>query len=148
MLQSAGAREVRGSVLVLLVAIPLLAMAGWFVHQTVANATVRQQQIRAARVTRTRLVREQLDQETGVRGFTSTHDPVYLKSYYDGQETFANDVVLVRMQLGALPLNDVLALIEEETAIIRRGTAKSSSHSCALDLLRPKRMRCSYAANS
>ena len=117
MLQSAGAREVRGSVLVLLVAIPLLAMAGWFVHQTVANATVRQQQIRAARVTRTRLVREQLDQETGVRGFTSTHDPVYLKSYYDGQETFANDVVLVRMQLGALPLNDVLALIEEETAI-------------------------------
>src|SRR5215469_12135532 len=66
-----------------------LAAAFAVIAAAVNQAANVQQSVRAAQLSRAFVLRLQLDEETGVRGYVETGDPVFLQTYYEGQRRFA-----------------------------------------------------------
>ena len=55
----------------------------WWLYATVSQAGAFQQRVRAAQSARAAVLRTQLDEETGLRGFTSTGRAVFLQPYHN-----------------------------------------------------------------
>jgi serine phosphatase RsbU (regulator of sigma subunit)/CHASE3 domain sensor protein len=80
--------------------IPLLVLAGLLVHNVIASSLATNHTIRQARTDVALALQLQLDEETGIRGFTATHQTLYLAPFDTA-----------RTRLGAT-LDDVRAAIE------------------------------------
>ena len=104
----------RGSLLVLLVVVPLLAFAGWRVHRTVVETAAFQQRVRLAQVERGHAVRAQLDEETGLRGYTITGDREFLEPYERGEAALPNSLAALRATIAPLALAGGDAIIDDE----------------------------------
>jgi CHASE3 domain sensor protein len=92
-------REPRGPLLVLLLVIPIFALAGLQLYHAVAQAGDRQMAIRIARTDRSRVLRFQLDEETGVRGYGWTRDQLYLEPYRKAQAVMDDAFAQLRSAL-------------------------------------------------
>ena len=74
-------RELRAPFFVLVVVVPLLALASFFVHEKIDDTARFQQSMRTVQRARALVFRIQLNEETGLRGFTSTGDASFLEPY-------------------------------------------------------------------
>jgi serine phosphatase RsbU (regulator of sigma subunit) len=63
--------------------VPVLAVASFFVHGRLVAASQFELTARTAQRARANVLRVQLDEETGLRGFTSTGDRAFLEPYTD-----------------------------------------------------------------
>jgi serine phosphatase RsbU (regulator of sigma subunit) len=61
--------------------VPVLALASFFVHGRIVAASQFEQTARTAQRARANVLRVQLDEETGLRGYTSTGDRIFLEPY-------------------------------------------------------------------
>jgi serine phosphatase RsbU (regulator of sigma subunit) len=96
------------------VVVPLLAFAGWRVHRTVVETAAFQERVRLAQVERGHAVRAQLDEETGLRGYTITGDPEFLEPYVRGHASLAKSLDTLQATLAPLAIPGARALVADE----------------------------------
>jgi CHASE3 domain sensor protein len=109
--------ELRAPLLVLIVVVPLLAFASWFVHQSGADAAAFSHDIRVAQLARTRTMRYQLDEETGVRGFALTGDALFLQPYTKAHQSMDEAFRNLRAALGRLHIEGLDSIVDREEQI-------------------------------
>jgi serine phosphatase RsbU (regulator of sigma subunit) len=100
------------AVLVLAV-IALLVAGGLYVRSVVSTAFSDADRIRNARAHVNDMLRQQLDEETGVRGYAAARLPVLLQSYYGGRANLPLDFARVRSDLESLRVREALPLLSD-----------------------------------
>jgi serine phosphatase RsbU (regulator of sigma subunit) len=107
--------EVRTTLVVLLLIVPLLAYAGFDVQRRVTESAAYQSKIRQAQTLRGALLRAQVDEETGVRGYLETGDPVFLEPYNAGLTQFPQRAAMLHALLTDLKREHDVDITEEVT---------------------------------
>jgi serine phosphatase RsbU (regulator of sigma subunit) len=102
-------------VLVLLLSIltVLLIAGGLYVRSVVSTAFRDAERIRDARAHVNDMLRHQLDEETGVRGYAASRLPVLLQAYYGGRSNLPLDFQRVRLELEALKADEALRVLRD-----------------------------------
>ena len=101
--------------LIVVAIVPLLLWSGASTRGSIDDASAYQGRVRQAQVLRTRLFVEQLDEETGLRGYTSTENRTFLEPYDAAQRaydaTLAQSFAAVRSAgVDPSPLRDEAAM--------------------------------------
>ncbi|MEO6913086.1 MAG: SpoIIE family protein phosphatase [Candidatus Baltobacteraceae bacterium] len=96
------------TVIALILIVPLLLAAGLIVRDLVANSFQIAGQIRSARALSFNLLKYQLDEETGIRGYAATHDVLFLQPYHAGASRMTATFVALRQSVRQLALPDAL----------------------------------------
>ena len=91
----------------------LLGVGGLFVRTIVGSAFSDAERIRIARVHAGDMVRQQLDEETGVRGYVLLRKPIMLEPYYGARENLPRYFRRVRADLVALNVVQTLPLLRD-----------------------------------
>jgi serine phosphatase RsbU (regulator of sigma subunit)/CHASE3 domain sensor protein len=115
----AGLTRARGAFVLTVGFIVLLSSAIWL-YRTVAGATDYQRDVRLAQSARDRVFRALLDQETSMRGFTSTRQIVFLMPYGRSQEKMDGAFADLSLQLKRLGAPQLLRFVDEEIALHKR----------------------------
>lgn len=76
----------------------------WYTHETLADGAKTQQLLRDLAYQRTRLGLQQIDEETGIRGFMLTRDRAFLAPYTNAVKVWGATTLAVRTDLGAMGL--------------------------------------------
>jgi len=97
--------------------VPLLALASFFVQREVGDTVAFDRVLREAQSARDAALRIQLNEETGVRGFTSTGDPQFLRPYVKARTHAAAAFRRLEVALEQAGVTDALALVEREQAL-------------------------------
>lgn len=100
--------------LVVLGVVPLLLWSGATTRRSLADASLYQQHVREARTVRARILTLQLDEETGLRGYTSTHERLFLEPYESARRAFPGALDTARRSLRSIGVS--AAPIEDEAA--------------------------------
>ncbi len=87
--------------------------AGFLVRNSVAATFDTDQRVRDARTLLFAMLRAQLDEETGIRGYIATQDPVFLEPYKTASSTLPALFPQLSRQLRDLGLNDGAAAANE-----------------------------------
>lgn len=87
-----------------LVVVGLLVAGGIFVRSIVGASFRDAERIRTARVHVADMLRQQLDEETGVRGYSAVPNPILLAPYYDGRAKLPASFNRVRLDIEDLQL--------------------------------------------
>jgi hypothetical protein len=74
-------KELRWMLPISTIAVASLTFAGWSVFVAVQDATIYQTRIRTAQTARSLVMTYQLDEETGIRGYTGTGAAFFLEPY-------------------------------------------------------------------
>jgi serine phosphatase RsbU (regulator of sigma subunit) len=82
--------------------VALLIVAGIYVWSTLRESFRDAERIRTARVHVADMLRGQLDEETGVRGYVAAHDAILLAPYYDGRAALPASFAHIRTDLNRL----------------------------------------------
>ena len=109
-------RTLTATAAVFFIAVALLVAGGWFLHRVVSGSFYTGEQIRTARTLSARVLKNQLDEETGLRGYAATRDPLYLEPYYAGRRSMAASFIELRRQAAALGLREVRAPLTDAIA--------------------------------
>lgn len=104
------------TLLFLLIVVGLLVAGGLFVRTIVRSAFADAERIRIARVHVGDMVRQQLDEETGVRGYETLRNQTLLQPYYGGRTNLPLYFRRVRQDLIALHVNEALPLLRDAEA--------------------------------
>ena len=96
--------------------IPVLIAGGFGVRGYVRASFQSEDQARSARALTFMILRMQVDEETGVRGFAATHDRMFLKPYRDANITLPATFGRLLPALDALGLDDALAAAKDAQA--------------------------------
>jgi serine phosphatase RsbU (regulator of sigma subunit) len=107
--------EVRATLAVLLLIVPLLAYGGWDLQRRVTETAYYQAQIRQAQILRSALLRAQIDEETGIRGYTETGNRVFLEPYDKAVAAFPRRAEALRTIFQNLKRQNDLDVLDEET---------------------------------
>jgi serine phosphatase RsbU (regulator of sigma subunit) len=107
--------EVRALLVVLILLVPLLAYAGYDVERRVAASATYQSEIRQAQTLRGALMRSQVDEETGVRGYLETNERAFLEPYTAALGSFPRRSMLLHRILSQYGRDGELGIVEEET---------------------------------
>jgi len=99
-----------------LIAVALLVAGGWFVHRVVAGSFHTGERIRAARTLAAGVLKNQLDEETGLRGYAATRDPLFLQPYYAGRRSMAGSLAGLRGEIAALQLTGAQSAVADAAA--------------------------------
>ena len=83
------------------------AFAIW-IHQAVEHNAYEQALLRTAQIERARLIRLQLDKETGIRGYVLTRKTLFLEPYATGRRHFGATAATLRTTLTDLGMDDRL----------------------------------------
>jgi serine phosphatase RsbU (regulator of sigma subunit)/CHASE3 domain sensor protein len=97
----------------LLVVVALLVAGGLYVRTIVGSAFTDAERIRTARVHVGDMLRQQLDEETGVRGYATLRNPIMLEPYYGGRANLPLYFRRVRADLVALKVDEALPLLRD-----------------------------------
>ena len=84
---------------------------------TVNRASAYQADVRKARAARAMLIRVQLDEETGMRGFTSTGDRIFLEPYTRGVAQFSSAAAELEASLTATGLDELRSTVADQRRI-------------------------------
>jgi CHASE3 domain sensor protein len=77
-------RALQVTALILVVVLGVLAVNGFFLQRLVARSFRTFENVRAARTLAFLTLKDQLDEETGVRGFAATGETLFLEPYHNG----------------------------------------------------------------
>ena len=107
--------EVRALLVVLVFIVPLFAYGTWDVEHRITASAAYQGKIREAQTLRGALMRSQVDEETGVRGYLYTNDRAFLEPYTAALESFPRRATLLHRLLADVGHESELGIVEEET---------------------------------
>jgi CHASE3 domain sensor protein len=116
---AAGLTRARGAFVLTVGFIVLLSSAIWL-YWTVEGAINYQRDVRLAQSARDSVFRELLDQETSMRGFTSTRQIAFLMPYGRSQEKMDGAFADLSLQLNRLGAPQLLHYVDEEIALHKR----------------------------
>lgn len=102
-------RSLTATAAIFVVALALLTAGGWFVHNLVAGSFRTSERIRSARTYASKVLNNQLDEETGVRGYAGTHDSAFLAPYYAGRRSLAASFAGLQRETSGLALGGGVA---------------------------------------
>lgn len=100
----------------MLLVVAVLIGAGLYVRGIVRSSFRDAEAIRAARMDVANMLKEQLDEETGVRGYAAVREPILLAPYYEGRSQMPASMARVRASLQQLNLPGALAALEDVAA--------------------------------
>ena len=109
----------RGALVLTVGFIVLLSSAIWL-YWTVEGATNFQRDVRLAQAARDRVFRAMLDQETSMRGFTSTQQIVFLIPYGHSQAVTDGAFADLTERINTLGTSRLLHYVDDEIAVHRR----------------------------
>ena len=110
-----------------------LIVAGLFVRSIVASSFNDAGSIRVARILVADVLREQLDEETGIRGYGADRNRAILQPYYEGRVGLPRSLSRVVRVLERLGMGEALTTLADA-----RRTNRRWLDAIALPLLRPK----------
>jgi diguanylate cyclase (GGDEF)-like protein/PAS domain S-box-containing protein len=105
---------------VLAIALAFLTVAGWRVFAAVHDATIDQTRIRAAQTASSRVMAYQLDEETGIRGYTGTGAAFFLEPYDAAVAEMAGAFAGLDHELEAPGLDRMRSIEADEKRLNRR----------------------------
>jgi CHASE3 domain sensor protein len=114
-----GFTRARGAFVLTIGFVVLLSSAIWL-YWTVEGATNYQRDVRLAQGARDRVFRALLDQETSMRGFTSTEQISFLMPYGRAQETMERAFADLARQLRKLGAPQLLHFVDDEISVHAR----------------------------
>jgi hypothetical protein len=97
-------------------------VATLWIRNAIAVNSSNLQDLQNARAERAHLLRIQLDEETGIRGYAATGARIFLQPYASGRRNFGGVVANLRPSLVALSLNTIP--LQEEVAVNRMWVAR------------------------
>jgi serine phosphatase RsbU (regulator of sigma subunit) len=103
--------------------IGLLLVGSLLVRAILTESFADAEQTRTARILAADALRGQLDEETGVRGYAATRDPILLAPYYEGLANLPRLLQRVRSAVEALRLREAVPLVDDATNTNRRWLA-------------------------
>ncbi len=98
----------------------LLVAGGVLVRSILTASYADAEHVRAARIVTAEALRSQLDEETGVRGFSAVRDPLLLEPYFRGRAGLPSQLRQLRSAGEALGLRDAARLVGDAEATNRR----------------------------
>jgi serine phosphatase RsbU (regulator of sigma subunit) len=98
---------------ILLLVAASLVVGGLYVRSFVSKAFRDADRVRNARAHVNDMLRQQLDEETGVRGYAAARLPVLLHSYYGGRANLPLQFARVRGDLEALKVQEALPVLRD-----------------------------------
>lgn len=104
----------------LLLVVALLIWGGLYVRSILGESIANAEQIRAARILAGDALRAQLDEETGVRGYATAHDPVLLEPYYEGRASLPQSLRRLQTAAQRLALRQAVPIVTDATQTNRR----------------------------
>ncbi len=104
----------------LAVLVGLLVSGGVLVRSILTKSYADAEHIRAARILTGDALRAQLDEESGVRGFSSVRDPLLLEPYFRGRANLPQVLRRLRSAGEALQLRDAARLVGDAEATNKR----------------------------
>ncbi len=110
-----------------------LIVAGLFVRSIVASSFNNADSIRVARILVADVLREQLDEETGIRGYGADRNRAMLQPYYEGRVGLPRSLSRVARVLERLGMGEALTTLQDADRTNRRWLDE-----IALPLLKPK----------
>jgi CHASE3 domain sensor protein len=109
-------RQAIGFGLLVLAFLTFIVATTWMVL-TVNRASAYQADVRKARAARSILFRLQLDEETSMRGYTSTGDRVFLELYARGVARFSSAAATLEASLTATGLDELRPTVADQRRI-------------------------------
>lgn len=97
----------------MLVVVASIIAGGFFIRSLVGNAFRDAERVRTARVHVADMVKQQLDEETGVRGYAAVRLPIMLAPYYGGRANLPLYFRRVRSDLEGLKLRQALPALRD-----------------------------------
>jgi serine phosphatase RsbU (regulator of sigma subunit) len=94
--------------------VPVLALASFFVHGRIGATSKYELATRTAQRARAIILRVQLDEETGLRGYTSTGDREFLKPYTDALARSPSAFAKLASAVHGVDIPDAEPLVERE----------------------------------
>ncbi len=94
--------------------VPVLALASFFVHGRIGATSKYELAARTAQRARAIVLRVQLDEETGLRGYTSTGDREFLKPYSDALARSPGAFAKLASAVQGVDIPDAEPLVERE----------------------------------
>jgi serine phosphatase RsbU (regulator of sigma subunit) len=101
----------------LLVVVALLVASGVYVRAIVGESFREVERVRLARTHVADMLRQQLDEETGVRGYAVLRTPIMLEAYYGGRANLPLYFRRVRADLNELGIPQVLPALRDAAAL-------------------------------
>jgi len=102
----------------------VLVAGGVLVRSILTTSYTDAEDVRAARIATGDAVRAQLDEETGVRGYTAVRDPLLLEPYFRGRAALPQLLRRVRSTGAVLGIRDAARLVGDAEATNRRWLRK------------------------
>lgn len=93
----------------------LFGLAAVTIHQAISHNTTRQQLLRQAQIYRGRLLRLQIDEETGIRGYAATGERVFLQPYVAARSRYPGTAASLKHVMTELGLSTTLVTREVAT---------------------------------
>lgn len=107
--------------LVLLLLLIVSLVVGGRVLQTIVTSSFQNaERIRNARMLAAHVLNEQLDEETGIRGYAAVHQAILLEPYYEGRSVFPSSVSRLRRALQERHQTQALVTLEDAVYVNRR----------------------------
>ena len=106
-------RALQVTALILVVVVGVLGVCGIFLQRLVSQSFQTTEQIRVARTLAFEAVKNQLDEETGVRGFAASRDVLFLEPYHDGAFRVMQTLTGLGQALDTLGLSAQLSNVED-----------------------------------
>jgi serine phosphatase RsbU (regulator of sigma subunit) len=101
----------------LLLLIVSLVVGGRLLQTIVRTSLQNAESIRGARVLAARVLNDQLDEETGIRGYAAVHQKILLAPYYEGRASFAGSVARLRLALHEGHQPQALQTLDDAVAV-------------------------------
>ncbi|BDE06411.1 hypothetical protein WPS_16870 [Vulcanimicrobium alpinum] len=106
-------RSLVGIALIVALVVPIVVAGGFLVRSFVGRAFSTEERVRETRLLASQAVKLQLDQETGVRGFAATRDPVFLEPYQQARDALAPVLADLRRSLVELGMTEALPALAD-----------------------------------
>lgn len=111
-------------VLILVLVVPILLGGGYVVSRVLRHSFNNSDARRAARTLNFTLLKDQLDEETGVRGYTSIPDARFLEPYDVARADFPGKAALLRKRLAFLDIPGTQATLDDAVAANKEWLAR------------------------
>ena len=102
------------SLLAAFAVLALFAAAALTTRGAIERNALFQRELRTAQVDRSRLLRLQIDEETGMRGYLATNSAVFLQPYERARAAFPKIAAALKMNVDAIGLSDVDVAAEQQ----------------------------------
>ncbi|MBD5634950.1 MAG: SpoIIE family protein phosphatase [Candidatus Eremiobacteraeota bacterium] len=109
--------ELRTPLFILIAVVPILVIASYFIARRFDDTVSYDRQIRLLQVYRGSTLRTQLNEETGMRGYTSTGDKSFLDPYYKGLSRSQRAFARLRDGVAAAHLSEAVPLVDAERSV-------------------------------